>query len=212
MTGSVGLAGRPNADAPRRLVGRILMIGLVVFAVVAVAHRELLFTEPLHEFGDYAVDAFKIERARHFQQLHGNTSRFGFYHPGPAFYYVYALGEQVFCRWMRLVPSPRNAHVLTSLLLQSFLFAAALAIAAGWVRGAWFVPLTLVATTVHLSLAGNAFIDTWRPRVLLMPFLSLPDFATLDSRKYSGADRKTFASGKLMLGSNLCRRTELRAR
>lgn len=170
MTGGVS-SEVPGQGAVGRLVRRILAIGLLAVVAMAVTHRALLFTEPSHEFGDYAVDALKIERARHFQQLHGNYSRFGFHHPGPAFYYVYALGEQVFYRWIPVVPAPRNAHVLASLLLQSFFFGAAVAMAADWIRRPWFVPLALAATAAHLSLAENAFVDTWPPRVLLMPFL-----------------------------------------
>lgn len=150
---------------------RVALLGLFVFAVLAITHRTFLFIEPWHEHSDYAVNAIAIERAHKFQTIHGNYSRFGFYHPGPAFYYVYALGEQVFYRGLNLVPSRYNAHALAGLILQSFFLAAALAIAQQWIRRLLFVPLALATMAIHFSLAGNAFIDTWPPRVLLAPFL-----------------------------------------
>lgn len=150
---------------------RGLFVGLLVFLALAVSHRTLLFVEPWHEHSDYAVDAIQIERARHFQEIHGNYSRFDFRHPGPAFYYVYAIGEQLFYHWLHLVPSRYNAHVLSGLILQCLFFGFSLTIVDRWVRRPLFIPLALLLFTIHLSLAGNAFISTWPPRVLLMPFL-----------------------------------------
>ena len=154
----------------RSFATRGLLIGLLVFTVLAIVHRTLLFAEPWHEHSDFAVNAMAIERAEHFQEIHGNYSRFGFYHPGPAFYYVYALGEQIFYRCFHLVPSPYNADVLSGLILQCFFFGAALVMAGQWIRRPLFIPLALLAITIHLNLANDAFISTWPPHVLLMPF------------------------------------------
>jgi hypothetical protein len=150
---------------------RVLIIGLLVLASLIIVHRSLLFVLPWHEHSDYAVDAIHIEQARHFKEIHGNFSRFGFNHPGPAFYYVYAAGEEIFYRGLHIVPSPYNAHVLSCLILQVFFFWAAVVVSASWVRRPLFVPLTLLAFAIHLHFADNAFISTWPPRVLLMPFL-----------------------------------------
>lgn len=155
------------------LLSRGLLIGLLVFVALAVTHRSFLFIEPWHEHSDYAVNALQIARAGELREIHGNYSQYGFYHPGPAFYYVYALGEQVFYRWLAWVPSPHNAHALAGLLLQSFFFAAALTVADRWIRRPLFIPLMLVLATIHFGLAENAFVSTWPPRVLLMPFLCL---------------------------------------
>lgn len=155
----------------RPTVQRAFVGGILLLLVLSVVHRETLFVLPWHEHSDYAVDALHIERARHFEAIHGNFSRFGFHHPGPAFYYVYALGEQLLYRWLQVVPSPYNAHVISGLVLQGFFFWAAVVICARWIRRPLFIPLALFAFAVHLQLADHAFISTWPPHVLLMPFL-----------------------------------------
>lgn len=157
----------------RAYLGQILLIGGLVVAVLGVAQRDLMFVQPWHEHSDYATDALKIERARQGVELLGNYSRFDFCHPGPAFYYVYAAGEEVLLRGLHLVPGPFNAHVLSGLLLQAFFFAAALVMAAQWVRRPLFLPLALATWAIHGALAGNTFVSIWPPRVLLMPFLCL---------------------------------------
>lgn len=160
-----------GASSWRGLVRQVLLLALLVAAVQAVAQREILFVQPWHEQGDYATNAFKIARAGQGREILGNYSRFDFCHPGPAFYYVYALGELVFLRGLHVVPGPYNAHVLAGVLLQSFFFAAALVMAAEWVRRPLFLPLALATEAIHFAFAGNAFFDLWPPRVLLMPFL-----------------------------------------
>lgn len=148
-----------------------LAIWLLVCGTLAATHYGLFFGHPWHEHYDYAVNALQIEQAKTGREIYGNYSRFGFYHPGPAFYYVYAAAETVLCDWLHVLPSPYNAHALAGLLLQGFFFAAALTIADGWIRRPLWMPLALLAAAIHFGFAGSAFIDTWPPRVLLMPFL-----------------------------------------
>lgn len=164
----------PGADEPTAWPWhRAVLLGLLIFAALAVVHRSFLFVLPWHEHSDFAVNAIQIQRASEWREIHGNFSQFGFYHPGPAFYYVYAAGELMLHRWLHMVPSPHNAHAVAGLFLQCLFFTAALVIAARWIRRPLFLPLALLAATVHLGFAGNAFINTWPPRVLLMPFLCL---------------------------------------
>lgn len=154
-------------------VAKLLGLGLIVLLVLAVEYRTLLFVAPWHEHSDYATNALQIERAGHFQEIYGNQSRFGFFHPGPAFFYIYAAGERVLFDWLHAVPSRYNAHLVAGLLLQAFFFTAALAVAADWIRRPLFLPLALLVGAIHFRMAGNAFVDIWPPRVLLMPFLCL---------------------------------------
>lgn len=166
--------GASTANEPSAWSGRrAILLGLAVFVTLAIVHRSLLFVLPWHEHSDFAVNALQIERAMQLREIHGNYSQFGFYHPGPAFYYVYAAGELILHRWLHVVPSPHNAHAVAGLFLQCLFFTAALVIAARWIRRPLFVPLALLTVAVHLGFAGNAFINTWPPRVLLMPFLCL---------------------------------------
>lgn len=154
----------------RGFAARWLLVSLVVFVVLAVVHRESLFVQPWHEHGDYAVEALTIARAGEFREIHGSFSRFGFKHPGPAFYYVDALGKKVLYDWWHVVPSPHNAHVFAGLLLQCFFFAAALVMASEWIRRPLFLPLALLTAAIHFGFAENVFTSTWQPRVTLIPF------------------------------------------
>ncbi|MBI3886892.1 MAG: hypothetical protein HY302_14360 [Opitutae bacterium] len=147
------------------------LIFLGVLALMLAANHAFLFDTPWHENGDFAVNALQIDRARHFNEVYGNYSRFHFNHPGPAFFYAYALGEFFFLDWLQIVPSPHNAHALTGVLLQAFFFTAAIVVAGGWIRYRWFLPLVLLLGGAHFGLAGNAFISIWPPHVLVMPFL-----------------------------------------
>lgn len=161
----------PKFDPPSLIRRPGLLIGLLVFALLAAVYGALLFQQPWHEHSDYAVNALQIGRAAELREIHGNYSRFGFYHPGPAFFYVYALSERILHDGLGWLPSPHNAHALAGLALQCFFFAAALTVASAWIRRPLFIPLALLAAAVHFGFAEYAFIDIWPPRVLLMPFL-----------------------------------------
>jgi hypothetical protein len=148
-----------------------LLVFLGVSLLLVAANRELLFSTPWYEGGDIAVNALQIDRAKHLDEIHGNYSRFHFFHPGPAFFYVYAAGEYLFHDWLKVVPAPHNAHILAGLLLQCAFLSTALGIAAGQVKSRLFLPLALLVGGIHFALAGNAFTSIWPPHVLLMPFL-----------------------------------------
>ncbi len=155
----------------RLLATPALLVFLGVVVVLALANREFFFVQSWHEHGDFAVNALQIERAKHLDELYGNYSRFGFNHPGPAFFYVYAVGEIIFHDWLHLVPSPHSAHALAGLILQAFFFTAALSVASGWIRTRLFLPLALLFGALHFGLAENTFTSIWPPHALVMPFL-----------------------------------------
>ncbi|HUR59198.1 MAG TPA: hypothetical protein VM029_15890, partial [Opitutaceae bacterium] len=147
-----------------------------VFALLAIAvtflHHESFFAAPYHEEGDSAANALQIERAKQGRELHGNYSRFQFHHPGPAFFYCYALGEWVLHDVTRIAPAPRNAHVYAGALLQLAFYAMAIALVARHARQPLLVAgLAVAAGTLHLSHVDRVFFSIWPPDVLLMPFL-----------------------------------------
>ncbi len=148
-----------------------LLLTLATFAVLAAINGRFYFATPFHEQGDIAVNALQIDRAGRGVEILGNYSRFHFNHPGPAFFYVYALGERVLLDWLHAVPSPHNAHSLAGLLLQCFFFSLALAIFYDHLRAPLFIPIALVLASIHFGLGRNAFISVWPPHVLTMPFL-----------------------------------------
>src|SRR5579862_3892430 len=98
-----------SAATPPR---RVFVVGLVLFALLLLAHNARLFTRPIHEDGDYAANSILIARAKRLRLLVGNYSRTGFNHPGPAILYVLAGSEALFHDRLGLVPAPHNAHAL----------------------------------------------------------------------------------------------------
>ncbi len=153
-------------------VRRFLLIFLALAALVTATSFETLFVLPAHEEGDDAANALQIQHAKRFTELHGNYSRWGFHHPGPAFFYSYALGEIVLHDLTRIAPRPRNAHVYAGVLVQLGFYALALACLSRYAR--W--PLLTLALGLafgawHFALVERIIFSIWPPDVLLMPFL-----------------------------------------
>jgi hypothetical protein len=145
-------------------------VALVVIHLIMA--RDLVFGAPIFEINDAAANALQIDKAKHVAELLGNYSRFGFHHPGPAFFYVYALGEALFFDVLHMVAAPANAHLLASILLQSVFLAAAIAVAARlWAPGRpAFVAAAVAIAIVELTIAGAPQLSIWPPYVLAAPF------------------------------------------
>ncbi len=151
----------------------IAVLTAMLTLIFAFAGWESYFVTPRLEVGDLAVNALQIDRAKHFGELYGNYSRFEFNHPGPAFFYVYALGERVLRDGLGVVPSPENAHLLAGMALQCFFFVAALTTLANLQTTRLFLPLGLLLGAWHFGALSESFVSIWPPNVLLMPFLCL---------------------------------------
>jgi hypothetical protein len=155
---------------------RNVAIWLLVSSLLIGSHFNFYFLKPHYEGGDFAANALQIRQAKVFHELYGNYSRFGFHHPGPAFFYAYALGEVVLFDALKIVPAPYNAHAITGILIQAFFFTWTLAIIGRRVRRPLLIPLLLVFAGVHFGLVNfnfpdSAFQSIWPPYVLLFPFL-----------------------------------------
>ena len=91
-----GVAAAGTASGPaitwRLFLGAWAAISLVLLWLA----RDFVFGGPMYEWADFAANAFQIDRAKHLSELLGNYSRFGFHHPGPAFFYAYAASEVLF--------------------------------------------------------------------------------------------------------------------
>lgn len=149
-----------------------LAIFVALALAVTVAYRESFFATPYHEEGDDAANALQIENAKRFRELHGNYSRWEFHHPGPAFFYAYALGEWLLYDVTGIAPAPRNAHVYAAFLVQLAFYAAAIALLARQTSRPWTVAgLAVALAALHYSQVQRVFYSTWPPDVLLMPFL-----------------------------------------
>lgn len=151
----------------------VLWLALAVLFIGA--NFGFLFLRAHYEGGDFAANALQIRKAKHFQEIYGNYSRFGFHHPGPAFFYVYALGEAVLFDALHVVPAPFNAHVIAGILLQTGFFAWGLAIVARRAAQTSSVGLLLLFAGLHFALVSwqspsASFQNIWPPYVLLCPF------------------------------------------
>ena len=150
------------------------LLALVIFLVLAL-NRIGLFYHPVYESSDAAANSLSIIRAKHFAQLYGCYSRWGFYHPGPAFFYVQGGGEWLLFDFLHLCAAPRNAQTLTQLALNVCLFVIALRTFTLWLppgpRRWCFLTEALALATLHFADDhGNVFFNTWPayPPVLLM--------------------------------------------
>ena len=65
-----------------------------------------LFRNPIIEITDFAANSLLVQQARHFSLLTGHYSRWHFHHPGPAFLYLFALGELIFHDILHVAPAP----------------------------------------------------------------------------------------------------------
>ena len=144
------------------------------FVLMVLALNFQIFTQPIVEAGDYAANSLLVQQARHFRLLTGHYSRWQFQHPGPAFLYLFALGEVLFYDLLHVVPAPYNGQILITIIFNGALLCAALYVFRRHAKLS--VPLALLATevvTVLVNTSGqpSMLISNWMPDVLLFPFL-----------------------------------------
>ena len=167
--------GTPLEVDPSWSFGRTWLATLaMLLGVMLFIGRDLIVGAPLHEIADLAANALQIDRAKELGEIYGNYSRFGFNHPGPAFFYVYAGAEIVFHDLLRLTPAPHNAHLLGGILLQSSFLALAIAVLARHASPNRFLFVALAAAIglLHFALAGQQQYSIWPPSALMLPFAS----------------------------------------
>lgn len=117
--------------------------------------------------GDFAADLLLVNALdSQGYLLTGHYSRFGFNHPGPVFFYLNALFEQL----GGLFGLPRaNAWILCTLVTNlAFLLLIAGLLPRLFERT--FSPLSLAAVLPILLVLGADFFTTWMPYRLLLPF------------------------------------------
>jgi hypothetical protein len=170
----------------RRNITRTTLAAAVIFLAAFLFLNRDLFHRPVYDWADYAANALQIQNAKHFHELVGNYSRWGFHHPGPAFFYVFAGGELLFHDWLHLVPEALNAHVLTIILVNTAFLFGTIWIFARQTSSPIFAPLgllsalafcTVVSHTLRLIDNGGpcirptALTSIWMPHVILFCFL-----------------------------------------
>jgi hypothetical protein len=164
-----------------------LLLALVIATVMALNSANYYFHHPNYEVGDAAANSLSVDRAKNFAELYGPYSRWGFHHPGPAFFYVQAAGESVFYDLLGIVPAPFNGQALICLFVEVGFFFAALHVFAHWMPGRgrwWFLSLAIVLAALHFGnptlarapaslSAAAAFQTTWSAHLVVLIFLCL---------------------------------------
>jgi hypothetical protein len=190
-----------SARVPNTKVGpdwwcRTPVLAVIFFAAIVLNDSQVIFQSYQYETNDVASNSLQVVDAKRFHNVLGNYSRFGFHHPGPGFFYVYALGEALFYDATHLVPTPFNAHFIALDALSAFFFSATLALVArylGRARSRWFLGLALLLAAWHFGAVGRFFefvpgglFCIWPPCVLVLPFLC---FLVASASVASGAGR-----------------------
>jgi hypothetical protein len=152
------------------------LAGLLILFGLAILLSPDLFRAPIVPYGDEAANSYRIFRAKHFEQLLGNFSRWQFHHPGPAYFYFLAAGEFLFHDLLRLTPAPFNAQILSAMLLSLVFAAGALAIFRRHFASSAFpalaaLMLALVTYAVNGGLPNLMLVSIWPPGWLLGNFL-----------------------------------------
>ncbi|HXW80454.1 MAG TPA: hypothetical protein VEJ84_13200 [Acidimicrobiales bacterium] len=139
-------------------------------AVVLCVRNFWVFSLPIREDGDYAANSILVNQAVHFHLLVGNYSREGFNHPGPAFLYFQAFGQDIFYTFLHLVPAPYNGQLIAVFLLNSAVLALTVLVFARHVRS-WPVAVLAVTSIVLFTGSTLSWTSSWMPYLYAAPFL-----------------------------------------
>ncbi len=165
-----------------------LALTLLITVLLVANSADFFFRQPYTEVWDSAANSLSVFRAKHFAQLYGPYSRWGFYHPGPTLFYVQAFGEWLFHDTLDWTRSPYAGQTLAHALVMSGFFVAALMVFANWLPPGrarwWFLCGALALAVTHFTamrsvpsydvLHGpSAFLSPWSAHALVLPFLCL---------------------------------------
>lgn len=173
----------PVARSPApQVAGRWVWLGTFAAISGSLLFRSgFLFTTRLYESGDSADNSILVAQAEHFTLLHGNYSREGFFHPGPAYLYLMAAGQWLFHDVTHLAPTAWNGQLIAVLLLNGALVAAVAWIVHGWAGSVWTAAAVVAvivgfATALSLglpeSLNPEILASAWMPDVYVPTFLA----------------------------------------
>lgn len=153
--------------------GKALLVAVLLAAIALLIGRNFIFGPAVLEGGDFAANALSINRAKNFLEIYGNYSRWGFNHPGPFFFYVYAVGEIFLFDILHVVQSPHQAHVVFGVMLQSAFMAGAIAVSLFLVRDRRILLAWALVGCVFFGIFYIALSSIWPPHVLFGPYLLL---------------------------------------
>lgn len=144
----------------------------VAFFALLVLRNAARLRHPIREAADFAANSMLIDRAEHLQQLTGNYSRVHFHHPGPAFFYVGALGQGVFHQLLHIVPADFNGQLIAFFALNAWLAGLVVTVLRRHVES---TAACVAAVSVVLIWLGQhvAIGVPWPPYLYVLPFLLL---------------------------------------
>jgi hypothetical protein len=145
-------------------------VPFAALTAVLVARNWFLFSARLYEQGDMASNSLRIEEARHFTLLIGDYSRLRFSHPGPAYFYVQAWGEELFYDLLHWTPTAWNAQILAVYALNSAWVALAVGMVYGWTRSVRGAAAALAVFAAAAVLHPVILSSDW------MSFLYVPTY------------------------------------
>ena len=160
-------AGDSRGSVPRPLVSGFSFIA--VLAVLA-ARNAFLFSNRYYEVGDEGANSILIEQARQFKLLVGNYSRLGFNHPGPAYLYVQAWGEELCYDLLHVVPTPWNGQLLAVYAQNSVFVALAVAVVYGWARSLPAAAASLAAIAAFAAIHPMIWSSDWMPYLYVLTY------------------------------------------
>jgi hypothetical protein len=164
-----------DAGTRRDLAARVALpigFGVAVFVSLVVRNHSVL-SHPIYEDGDFAGSSFLVDEAVRLRLFVGNSSKYRFNHPGPAFLYVQAVGQDVAHRWLRLLPGQFNGQLLALYALQGALIGL---IARTIQRQFRSISVSVVFMTVALLMlsgrfaSGSRLASSWPPWLVVAPF------------------------------------------
>ncbi len=165
-----------------------VLLTLVIVLLLVGNSADFFFRQSYYEVWDSAANSLSVDRAKHFAQLYGPYSRWQFHHPGPAAFYIQALGEWLFYDTLHWTHTPFPAQTLAHVLVTGGFFVAALMIFGNWLPAGrarwWFLCGALAGAVLHFGameqlpsydvlLGLTTFLSTWSAHALVLPFLCL---------------------------------------
>ena len=164
---SPGRKGDSRGSVPRAAVAGT---SFAVLLAVLAARNAFLFSNRYYEVADEGANSILIEQARQFRLLVGNYSRLGFNHPGPAYLYVQAWGEELWYDLLRAVPTPWNGQMLAVYALNSAFVALAVAVVYGWTRSAPAAAACLAAIAGFAAIHPMILSSDWMPYLYVLTY------------------------------------------
>jgi hypothetical protein len=160
--------GDSRGSVPRVAVAAV---SFVLLLAVLVARNAFLFSNRYYEVSDQGANSILIEQARHFKLLVGNYSRLGFNHPGPAYLYVQAWGEELWYDLLHAVPTPWNGQMLAVYALYTVFVALAVAVVYGWTRSVAAAAACLAAIAAFAAIHPVILSSDWMPYLYVLTYV-----------------------------------------